>query len=168
LRVGAVEEVTRAVASLLELLGVIRERAEVRKKIAELLGRRFRLDAGGEASFAYVKTLGEPPSGKRELLELLREYSYAPYGSGVRVRLAVYNTYVYLTEEAEDATRGIIDHGVTTNGVPLSFFLKLALYFDEEDWEEMKRLAREKLREESELLEKLKTAAATVELLLTK
>jgi hypothetical protein len=154
--------------NLLTLVSVLKERGETRKRIGELLGRTVKLGEATGVRFKYVKTLGEPPPGREALLKILREYAYAPYSPGMRVELVISDHYVYIAEEGkEDIT---IDGGHLGSGVyggfRLEFFLKLALYFDERDWEEMMKLAREKLREERELLEKLKALASAVELLL--
>jgi hypothetical protein len=140
----------------------------VRKRIAELLGRTIKVGEATGVRFKYVKTLGELPPSREALLKILREYTYAPYSPGMRVELVINNHYVYIAEEGkEDIT---IDNGHlgsdVYSGFRLEFFLKLALYFDERDWEEMMKLAGEKLREETELLEKLRALASAVELLL--
>jgi hypothetical protein len=163
-----VEEVTSSLTNLLALVSVLKERGETRKRIAELLGRTVKLGESTGTKFKYVKTLGELPPGKKALLKVLSEFSYAPYTPGMRVELVINDHYVYIAEEGkEDIT---IDNGHLGTGIyggfRMEFFLKLALYFDERDWEEMKKLAKEKLREEAELLEKLKAVAAAIELLL--
>jgi hypothetical protein len=162
-----VEEVTSSLANLLSLVSILRERGEVRRRIAELLGRTIRIGEATGVGFNYVKELGELPPGKKVLLKVLSEHSYAPYRPGMRVELAINNNYVYIAEKGENNV--VIDAGQLGSGAyggfKLSFFLKLALYFDEKDWEEMKRVAAEKLREEAELLEKLEAVAAAVELL---
>ena len=165
------EEVASSLASLLALVSVLREWGETRERIAELLGRTVKLGEATGVKFKYVKTLGELPPGREALLKILREYSYAPYSPGMRVELVIDNHYVYVAEKGhEDIIISIISSGNLGTGIyggfKLEFFLKLALYFDERDWEEMKRLAEEKLREETELLEKLRAVAAAVELLL--
>jgi hypothetical protein len=161
------EEIVSSFTSFLSLVSVVGEWGEVRKRVAELLGRTVKVGAPTGARLRYEKVLGELPPGKEALLRVLREYSYAPYEPGMRVELVINDSYVYI---AEEGGRDVIDSGHLGQGISggfrLSFFLRLALYFDEEDWEEMRRLAREKLREESELLEKLRAAAAAVELLL--
>jgi hypothetical protein len=162
------EEVAGSLSNLLALVSILKEQGEVRKRVAELLGRTIRVGEPTGVRFKYVKTLGEPPPSREALLKILREYTYAPYSPGMRVELVINDHYVYIAEEGkEDIT---IDNGHLGSGVyggfRLKFFLKLALYFDERDWEEMMKLAREKLREERELLEKLRALASAVELLL--
>ncbi|MCC6065515.1 MAG: hypothetical protein LM576_05980 [Thermofilum sp.] len=162
------EEVVRSLTELHALVSILKERGEVRRRIAELLGRTIKLGEATGAKFRYAKTLGELPPSKKALLKVLSEFSYAPYTPGMRVELVINNHYVYIAEEGrEDITidSGHLGTGIY-GGIKMEFFLKLALYFDERDWEEMKRLARERLREETELLEKLKAAAAAIELLL--
>jgi hypothetical protein len=163
-----VEEVTSSLTNLLALVSVLKERGEARKRIGELLGRTVKLGESTDTKFKYVKTLGELPPGKKALLKILGEYSYAPYSPGMRVELAISNHYVYIAEEGKESI--IIGIGYLGSGIyggfKMEFFLKLALYFDERDWEEMRKLAESALREETELLEKLKTIAATIELLL--
>jgi hypothetical protein len=163
-----VEEVTSSLTNLLALVSLLKEEGETRKRIRELLGRTVKLGEGTGTKFKYVKALGELPPGKRALLKILGEYAYAPYTPGMRVELVINDHYVYIAEEGkEDIT---IDNGHLGTGVyggfRMEFFLKLALYFDERDWEEMMKLAKEKLREETELLVKLKAVAAAIELLL--
>jgi hypothetical protein len=165
-----VEEVTSSLANLLSLVSILRERGEVRRRIAELLGRTIRIGEATGVRFKYVKTLGELPPSKKVLLKVLSEYSYAPYSPEMRVTLTIRDHYVYIAEEGKEGL--VIGSGYlgsdVYSGFKMEFFLKLALYFDERDWEEMKRIAREELREAAELLEKLKTVAAAMELLLNK
>jgi len=165
-----VEEVTSSLTSLLALASILKEQGEVRRHIAELLGRTIRVGEATGARFKYTKVLGELPPGKKALLKVLREFSYAPYSPGMRVELVISDHYVYVDVAEEGKVGNIIDSGHLGSGIyggfRMGFFLKLALYFDERDWEEMKRLAREELREEAELLEKLKAVAAAIELLL--
>ena len=162
------EEVTSSLTNLLTLVSLLREQGETRKRIAELLGSAVKLGEATGTKFKYVKTLGELPPGREALLKILGEYSYAPYSLGMRVELVISDHYVYIAEEGKENI--IIGSGHLGSGIyggfRMEFFLKLALYFDESDWEEMRKLAREKLREETELLEKLKTIAAAIELLL--
>ena len=164
------EEVTSVLANLLSLVSILREQGETRKRIAELLGRTVRIGESTRATFKYVKELGELPPSKVPLLRMLKEHAYAPYEPGMRVELVVNDHYVFIAEEGRE--NNIIDSGYlgsdVFSGFRLSFFLKLALYFDEKDWEEMRRIAAEKLREEAELLERLKAIAAAIELLLNK
>jgi len=161
------EEVVRSLTEFHALASILKERGEVRKRIAELLGRTVRVGEAAGVRFKYVKELGELPPGREALLRILEEYSYAPYNPGMRVELVI-SDYVYIAEEGKENI--IIGSGNLGSGVyggfRLEFFLKLALYFDERDWEEMRRLAERELREEAELLEKLKAVAATIELLL--
>jgi hypothetical protein len=163
-----VEEVVSSLTNLLALVSVLKERGETRKRIAELLGRTIKLGEATGAKFRYVKTLGELPPSKKALLKVLSEFSHAPYTPGMRVELVINDHYVYIAEEGRKDI--IIDSGHLGTGIysgfRMVFFLKLALYFEERDWEEMERLAREELREEAELLEKLKAVAAAIELLL--
>jgi len=162
------EGVTGALSNLIELLGLLEQRAKVKREIAELLSRKIHFGSLGDkrASFAYIKELGELPPSKGKLLELLKEFSYAPYSPGMRVKLTVSDAFVHLAEEGATHQHTIGSGATGPDGFTLSFLLKLALYFDERDWEAMMKLAREKLREETELLEKLKTIAAAIELLL--
>jgi hypothetical protein len=161
------EEVVRSLTEFYALVSILKERGEVRRRIAELLGRTIRVGEPTGVRFKFVKTLGELPPSKKALLKALSEHSHAPYSPGMRVALTISDHYVYIAEEGREGFA--IDSGHLGSGVyggfKMEFFLKLALYFDERDWEEMKRLAREELREEAELLEKLKAAAAAVELL---
>jgi hypothetical protein len=162
------EEVTSSLTSLLALASILKEQGEVRNHIAELLGRTIKVGEATGVRFKYVKTLGELPPEKRTLLRVLAEYSYAPYNPGTRVKLVINDHYVYIAEEGKEdiiISGGHLGTGIY-GGFKMEFFLKLALYFDESDWEEMKRLAEEKLREETELLEKLKAIVAAIELLL--
>jgi len=162
------EAVIKAFSQLAELLDILERRARVRAEISGLLGKTVSIGTMSDkrASFTYTKVLGELPPEKRGLLELLNEYSYAPYAAGTRIKLSIGGSYVQIVEEGKEH---VIKSGSTGVGdFRLSFLLKLALYFDEEDWEEMNRLARERLREEVEILEKLKTVAAAIELLLNK
>jgi hypothetical protein len=161
------EEVIRSLTEFQALASILKERGEVRRRIAELLGRTVNVGEG-TGKFKYAKTLGELPPSKKALFKVLSEFSYAPYTPGMRVKLVINNHYVYIAEEGReglDIGSGHLGSGVYS-GFKMEFFLKLALYFDERDWEEMKRLAREELREETELLEKLKAAATAIELLL--
>ena len=162
------EEATSSLANLLSLTSILKEQGEAKKRIVELLGHMLKVGETTGTRFKYVKELGELPPNKVPLLRILEEYSYAPYNPGMRVELVISDHYVYIAEEGKENI--IIGSGHLGSGIyggfKMEFFLKLALYFDERDWEEMKRLAERALREETELLEKLKTIAATIELLL--
>jgi hypothetical protein len=153
--------------NLLALVSVLKEQGEARRRIAELLGRTVKVGEATGVRFKYVKTLGELPPGREALLKILGEYSYAPYSPGMRVELAISDHYVYIAEEGKGHTigSGNLGSGIY-GGFGMEFFLKLTLYFDEHDWEEMRKLAERALREEAELLEKLKAVAAAIELLL--
>jgi hypothetical protein len=163
-----VEEVASSLANLLSLVSILREQGEVRRRIGELLRDTVKLGEGTGTRFKYVKELGELPPSKKALLRVLSEHSYAPYRPGMRVVFTINNRYVCIAEEGREDSS--IDSGYLGSdvygGFRMEFLLKLALYFDEKDWEEMKRVASEKLREEAELLEKLKGVAAAIELLL--
>jgi len=162
------EEVVRALTEFHALASILKEQGETRKHIAELLERTVKVGEATGVRFKYVKTLGELPPEKRALLRALAEYSYAPYNPGMRVELVISDHYAYVAEEGKEdiiISSGHLGTGVYS-GFKLEFFLKLALYFDEKDWEEMTKLARERLREEKEFLEKMKAIVAAIELLL--
>jgi hypothetical protein len=136
-----------------DVLRVLRTRAEVRKEIEKLLKKEFRVEHFKPediwAPLRYVKNLGELQPEKQELLELLG------FELGDEVELLIENAYIRLAlkdcGEEKDVEIGTPLYGLTPR-----LFLKLALLFDEHDWEEMRRSAEEKLRFETRLLEELK------------
>ncbi|MCC6051446.1 MAG: hypothetical protein LM580_12105, partial [Thermofilum sp.] len=67
------EEVIRSLTELHALVSILKEQGEVRRRIAELLGRTIKLGEATGAKFRYVKTLGELPPSKKALLKVLSE-----------------------------------------------------------------------------------------------
>ena len=161
------EEIVNSFTNFLSLISILERWREAREQVMRLLGYTVKVGVPIKASFRYEKTLGELPPSKEALLRVLREYSYAPYEPGMKVLFGVNDYRVYIAKEGEG---DVIGSGFLGGGyageISMEFFLKLALYFDEKDWEEMRRIAAERLRETAELVEKLKAAAAAMELLL--
>ena len=156
--------VNAALSNLSDLLSVLEERAKVREEIKRMLSKELRFNLPGSlwAPLKYTKEIGELPLDDEDLLDLLG------VSAGTQVELHIEDAFIRLAVkengEEKDVEIGSQVVSPQIGGYKLPLFIKLALFFDEHDWEEMKKLATSKLQREKRLVEELKV----VESLLTR